>query len=325
MLKKLLLTAISCAVLGFGSAAFAATCDTIRFVDMPWTGNLVKTELAAWMLDRLGYKTHITTANLGVSRMSVAKGQNDVSFGLWLPSARPQVAKYMVDGKLNILSTNVDDARYTLAVPDYVYDAGVKHISDLDRYQKRFGGKIYGIGPATDGNRATKEMIDDDAYGLGDWELVASSEAGMLAQVQKDIANHDWVVWIGWTPHPMTINIDMRFLNGADEYFGPNGGGASVYTVVHPGFAWRCRNVGQFLKNYRFKAREQSRMAKYVLDDRIKELEAGQRLVRRDPDLLQRWFGHGGMLQDGPVKSRDGKKNAADVIAEVLSIDQTTE
>ena len=43
--------------------------------------------------------------------------------------------------------------------------------------------RFYGIEPGNDGNRLILDMIGEDAFGLGEFELVESSEQGMLAQV----------------------------------------------------------------------------------------------------------------------------------------------
>jgi len=320
MMNKTLMAAVASVALGFTTAASAAdnACASVRFAQMPWTGVSGKTETAAWMLSELGYDTHVETGDVAIVYESVAQGDTDASFGLWLPTSRTPIRKHMLEGTLNIITKNIDGARLTLAVPNYVREAGVKTHADLDDYRERFGGKIYGLEPGTDNNETIKDMIADDAFGLGDWELVESSEAGMLAQVERRIANDKWVVFVGWTPHPMNLNIDMSFVDGASDYWGPKGGQSSVHTFTTQGFAWKCLNVGQFLQNYTFTLAEQSRMAKYVINEDLDYAEAGRKLIRNKPELIQRWFASGGMYQDGPVQTADGERNAAPVIRSAL-------
>ena len=52
-------------------------------------------------------------------------------------------------------------------------------------FADRFGRRIYGIEPGNDGNRLVRTMIERDAFGLGEWRLVESSEPGMLTQVAR--------------------------------------------------------------------------------------------------------------------------------------------
>ena len=110
-------------------------------------------------------------------------------------------------------------------------------------------GKIYGIEPGNDGNRHILDMINDAKFGLAGWELVESSEAGMLSQVAKSTAAKKDIVFLGWEPHPMNSNFDMAYLSGGDEIFGPNYGGATVYTNVRQGYLQECPNVGKLLQN----------------------------------------------------------------------------
>ena len=77
-------------------------------------------------------------------------------------------------------------------------------------------------------------MIDTNQYGAGGFKLVESSEAGMLVTVERAIREKKWVVFLGWEPHPMNIQISMNYLSGGDASFGPNYGEARVYTLTAP-------------------------------------------------------------------------------------------
>ncbi|MFN2411423.1 MAG: glycine betaine ABC transporter substrate-binding protein, partial [Halomonas sp.] len=90
---------------------------------------------------------------------------------------------------------------------------------------------------------------DFDAFDLGDWELVDSSEAGMLAELSARVPREKWMVFLGWEPHPMNTNFDMAYLEGAGDYFGPDLGGATVYTNTRRGYVQECANVGALLEN----------------------------------------------------------------------------
>lgn len=48
-------------------------------------------------------------------------------------------------------------------------------------------------------------MIDQNAFGLKDFEVVESSEAGMLSQVKRQTRRNKWIVFLGWEPHPMNV------------------------------------------------------------------------------------------------------------------------
>ncbi len=50
----------------------------------------------------------------------------------------------------------------------------------------------------------------------------------------------------------MNTNFEMAYLSGGDDVFGPNLGGATVYTNVRAGYAAECPNAGKFVSNLKF-------------------------------------------------------------------------
>lgn len=294
------------------TAAEPGSCQSVGLANVNWTGVTIKSEVMAYLLETIGYETELTTASVPIAFQSVADGQRDAFLGLWLPTQESMIRPYLDDGEIEQLSANLEGAKYTLAVPDYVYEAGVQAFSDLDDHKDRFEGRIYGIEAGNDGNAAIQSMIDDDAFGLGDWELMESSEAGMLTQVQRSVPREEWVAFLGWAPHPMNINIDMRYLSGGADYFGPDQGGATVYTVVTDGYSERCPNVTRLLEQYAYTVEEQSQAGGYVINDEMTPIEAGQTLLENQPALLERWL--------ADVTTADGEGDAATAIREDLGL-----
>lgn len=322
MMKRIFTALVATVALTAGTTAMAAEreCNEIQFGQVNWTGVSAKTETAAWMLNQMGYETDIITASVPIMFESLAGNEIDAFLGLWLPTQRSMIEKHMAEGKIDIVTRNLEGAKYTVGVNQAAWDAGVRHFSDLKDHIDRFDGEILGIEAGNDGNLIIKQMIEDNAYGMKGFELKPSSEAGMLTEVQRRIKRDKWAAWLAWAPHPMNLNIDLQFLNGGEDYWGPNQGGATVYTLTREGYAWQCPNAGQFLENYRFTVEEQSRMAGYVINEDMDYDEAGRRLIKEKPELLERWFGAGGTYQTGPIKTADGKKNAMDVVAKALGL-----
>jgi len=329
-MKNAILAALAAlATLSVGSAAQAAEanelaqdydCNTIRFGQPNWTGVSIKTSTAAWMLDKLGYDTTITKASLPVTYQTMEKGEMEAMLAQWMPSQRDLFRKFGIQSSLEIVSPNLVGGRYTIAVPDYVYEAGVTSIDDLDAHKERFGGKIYGIEPGSGGNDTVKSIINDDYAGLGDWELVASSEPGMLAEVSKQERSQGWIAFIAWAPHPMNINHDLKYLAGGEEYWGPDKGEVIVNTVTRAGYAWACPNVGQFLDNYDWTVEEQSQAMGYVNNDGMEALAAGKRVIRENPQMLERWFDESGVYKTGGINAASGEGDPRQTIADELGL-----
>ena len=92
-------------------------------------------------------------------------------------------------------------------------------------------------------------MIENKDNGLDGFELVESSEAGMLSQAEKSMKDNEWIVFLGWTPHPIMGEMKITYLDGmGDSGFGA----ATVHTNVRKGYVSECPNAGKFISNLKF-------------------------------------------------------------------------
>ena len=275
------------------STAFAAepaACKTPRFADVGWTDITATTALGSVVLDALGYEPSAQVLSVPVTYVSLKNGDIDVFLGNWMPTMAADIKPYTEDGSVETVGANLEGAKYTLAVPQYVYDAGVQDFADIAEHADEFGGKIYGIEPGNDGNRLIQDMIDQDAFGLSDFELVESSEQGMLSQVERAVRRDEWIVFLGWEPHPMNRNHDLAYLAGGDEFFGPKLGGATVYTNVRAGYLEECPNVGRFLKNLKFTLDMENEVMGAILDGGVRPQRAATEYLRDHPEALEGWL-----------------------------------
>lgn len=280
-------------VLMLASGVYSAepdTCKMVRFSDVGWTDITSTTALTSVVLNGLGYEPKVYVLSVPVTFTSLKNKDIDVFLGLWMPSMAADAKPFTDEGSVETVGVNLTGAKYTFAAPKYVYDAGVKDFADLDQYKEKFEGKIYGIEPGNDGNRLIQTMIDTDAFGLGDWKLVESSEQGMLSQVRRAVRREEWVVFLGWEPHPMNTNFEIAYLSGGDDYFGPDLGGATVYTNVRQGYLDECPNVGKLLKNLEFTLIMENTVMGMILDDGMKPEEAATKWVKGNPNVLDKWL-----------------------------------
>ncbi|WP_339429624.1 choline ABC transporter substrate-binding protein [Pseudomonas taetrolens] len=274
-------------------AAEPEQCRTVNFSDVGWTDITVTTAVASTLLDALGYTTRTTMISVPVTYKSLADGKNmDVFLGNWMPTMENDIKAYRDAGTVETVRANLENAKYTLAVPEALYNKGLKDFSDIPRFKQELGGKIYGIEPGNDGNRMIQSMIDKNAFGLKDagFKVVESSEAGMLSQVDRAQRRGTDVVFLGWEPHPMNTRFKMKYLTGGDDFFGPNYGQATIYTNTRKGYSQECRNVGQLLKNLAFTLDMESTLMGNVLDDKIKPDAAAKAWLKQNPQVLDTWL-----------------------------------
>ena len=228
------------------------SCKLVRFSDVGWTDITATTAVTTEILEALGYDTDVKVLSVPVTYTSIANNDIDVFLGNWMPTMEADIDPYREKGTVDVVRENLEGAKYTLATTKDLYDKGLKSFGDIAKFKDQLNGKIYGIEPGNDGNRLILKMIDDDQFGLKGFDLVESSEQGMLAQVKRSAQRGEGIVFLGWEPHPMNTNVDMEYLSGGDEVFGPNYGGATVYTNTRAGYVDECPNVGQLLKNLKF-------------------------------------------------------------------------
>jgi glycine betaine/proline transport system substrate-binding protein len=277
------------ALAGPASAQEAESCQLVRFSDVGWTDITATTAVATTVLEALGYETEVQVLSVPVTYASLKNKDIDVFLGNWMPTMEADIAPYREEGSVETLATNLEGAKYTLAVPQYTFDAGLQSFEDIAEFQDELDGKIYGIEPGNDGNRLIIDMIDNDTFSLGGFELVESSEQGMLAEVQRAVDDEEPIVFLGWEPHPMNANFEMAYLAGGDDIFGPNYGGATVYTNVRQGYAGECPNVGRFLSNLTFSLAMENEIMGAILDGTEPE-QAATDWLKANPDVVSPWL-----------------------------------
>ena len=275
---------------GSAMAADPESCKAVRFSDVGWTDITATTATASVILEALGYAPEVQVLSVPVTYASLKNKDIDVFLGNWMPTMEADIAPYREDKSVETIVTNLEGAKYTLAVPKYTFDAGLQSFEDIAKFREKLDGKIYGIEPGNDGNRLILDMIEADQFGLSGFELVESSEAGMLTAVTRAARSKEDVVFLGWEPHPMNANIEMAYLAGGDDVFGPNYGGATVHTNVRAGYTQECPNVGALLKNMVFSLEMENEIMGAILDDGKDPKVAASEWLKANPDAVTPWL-----------------------------------
>jgi glycine betaine/proline transport system substrate-binding protein len=274
----------------FAHASEPASCKAVRFADVGWTDITVTTALTSTVLKSLGYSTSTDLISVPVTYKSLENNDIDVFLGNWMPTMEADIKAYRDNGSVETVRANLEGAKYTLAVSAEAYAAGLKTFADIAKFEDKLDGKIYGIEPGNDGNRLIQGMLDKNMFGLASFKLVESSEAGMLSQVQRAERRNKWVVFLGWEPHPMNSRFKIKYLEGGDDVFGPNLGGATIFTNVRKGYVEECANVGKLLTNLSFTLEAENFLMDAVLNGDKTPEQAAKVWLKANPMALGAWL-----------------------------------
>lgn len=299
MLRATTLTAlILAAALPARAADEPESCADVTLAEVGWTDIAATTGVAVTLLNALGYQTKTEMLALPVTFQSLARGDVDVFLGNWMPTMETLIRPYLDAKQIDVVRVNLEGAKYTLATTDAMAEKGLKDFADIAKFKDDLDGRIYGIEPGNDGNKIITDMIAQNAFGLGDFKLVESSEQAMLAQVTRDQKSGAGVVFLGWEPHPMNVNIPMTYLTGGDAWFGPGFGGSTVSTLTRTGYATDCPNVGRLLQNLGFTLDMENEIMGLILE-----------LGEKPEAAAANWIGSHGEMINGwteGVTARDG-------------------
>jgi glycine betaine/proline transport system substrate-binding protein len=284
-------------------AADPESCKTVRLSDVGWTDIQVTTALASTVLAALGYQPEAKQLSVPVTFSALKENDIDVFLGNWMPAQTDAIKEYTADGSIEVVTQNLEGAGFGLVVPDYVTAEGVKSLSDLAGVAEKFDGKIYGIEAGASGNRIILDMIADPKNNLSGYELVESSEAGMLTQAEQMIKDKQWVVFLGWTPHPVMGEMKIDYLGGMEA---SGFGGAQVFTNTRKGYSTECPNVGKFFTNLKFNLSMENAMMDSVIKGGNPN-DVAKEWLKANPDAVTPWI-------DG-VTTFDGGDAAAAVKA----------
>jgi len=288
-------------------AADPASCKTVKMSDPGWSDITSTNALASTVLEGLGYEADVETLAVPIGYQSLTNKQIDVFLGNWMPAQQKFRDELDAKKSADVLTKNLEGAKFTLAVPNYVAEAGVKDVKDLAANADKFKKEIYGIEPGAPANLNIQSMIDAPDYGLKGWKLVDSSEQGMLSQVQKAGRSKDWIVFLGWAPHPMN-NMGLTYLSGADQFFGPNYGGAEVFTLARAGYAGECPNVAKLFEQVKFTVPMENEMMA-ALANGTDAKKAAKDWLKTNPAVLEPWL--------SGVTTLDGQPGLEAVKAEI--------
>lgn len=270
---------------GAGDASGAAqTCDTVTLGFLPsWTDGLSTAYLLENQLEKLGIAVEMETlTEAGPLYTGLAQGDVDI-----YPSAWPELthAQYMdqFGESIEDLGAYYDNAKLTIAVPSYV---DIDSIDDLVGNADRFDGRIIGIEPGAGLTAQTQDSMMPE-YGIdGEYELVTSSTAAMLAELDNAIAAQEDIVVTSWRPFWANEAFDLKDL---EDPKGAMGEPEALHFLATDGFSDRCADAAELIAGIQLDDAEYGSLEDMVVNEygEGNEAEAVTAWLEQNPDAFE--------------------------------------
>ncbi len=193
---------------GGGSGSSSSGNTTLNLGSIGWTENIAVANLTKLIFEEQFDYSEVNIEGpleLGLLFQGVAEGDLHAFQDVWLPNHMTFINKPQLKNDLELLDPWYGgQTAYGLTAPTYM---GIQSIADLANAGTN---EIIGIEPsATFMPQIRNEVIP--AYNL-DMELVTSSTAGMLSELDKAYGNEEPIVFTGWSPHWMNEEYDFVYL-----------------------------------------------------------------------------------------------------------------
>ncbi|MDD7960961.1 glycine betaine ABC transporter substrate-binding protein [Microbacterium thalli] len=249
-----------------------------------WTDGLSTAYLLEDQLEKLGYDVEMQElTEAGPLYAGLAQGDVDI-----YPSAWPELthATYMetYGEQIDDLGAYYDNAKLTIAVPEYV---DITSIDELAANADRFDGKIYGIEPGAGLTSQTQTSMMPE-YGLdGTYELVTSSTAAMLTELDTAIAAERDIVVTSWRPFWANERYGLKDL---EDPRGAMGEAEALHFLATAGFADEHPEAAELI-------------GQIVLDDEqyaaLEDMVVNQYGEGKEAEAIEAWLAEYGTQVDG--------------------------
>ncbi|MDY0385517.1 MAG: glycine betaine ABC transporter substrate-binding protein [Methanolobus sp.] len=245
-----------------------------------WDGEIASTNVMKLVLEDAGYDVEIIAVDAGALYQGLADSQFDFTTSAWLPLTQKNYWETYGED-IDSVAVNLEDCRIGLVVPEYVT---IDSIDELNANKEQFNGEIIGIDPGAGIMSTTETAIEE--YEL-DYDLVASSGAGMTANLKSSINDEEWTVVTLWSPHWTFNTFDLKYLEDPEGVYGE---ADHVETLARVGLAEDDPELYGIISRFQWTHEDiQSVMA--GLTDGLSEEEAAQKWIDANPEKVNEWIG----------------------------------
>lgn len=290
MFKTLATLGLAATLIGGSvTATMAQDAKPVKIGWSAWSDAEFVTKLAAKLIkDELGTEVELVQSDVAPLYQGVSRGDLDAMMMAWLPQTHADYYDKVKD-KVETLGTVYDGAKLGWVVPAYIPESEIASIEDLKKpeVQKKLSGIVQGIDPGAGLTRLSEKAVKD--YGLDDYKLQISSEAGMMTTVDRAMRSEKWFVATSWSPHWMFGKYKLRYLTDPKKSLGE---AEHVDVLARKDFKTENPKVAGFLSRMKLPIADLE--AGMFTAQETSYDEAVAKYIKDHPDQVKAWVGEDG-------------------------------
>jgi glycine betaine/proline transport system substrate-binding protein len=280
------ITLAAALVSGAAMPSFAQDAKPVKIGWAAWSDAEFVTKLAAKLIkDKMGREVDLVQTDVAPLYQGVSRGDLDVMMMAWLPQTHADYFAKVKD-KVDTLGSVYEGAKLGWVVPTYIPESEIASIEDLKKpeVQKKLKNTVQGIDPGAGLTRLSQDALK--TYGLDDYKLQISSEAGMLTTVNRAERSKDWFVATSWSPHWMFGKYDLRYIADPKKALGE---AEHVDVLARKGFRQENAEVAGFLSRMKLPIADLEK-AMFTAQETSYD-EAVAAYIKDHPDQIKAWVG----------------------------------
>lgn len=244
-----------------------------------WAETIAVSNMWKVILEEKGYNVKLTTSAKSPLWAGVADGELDVALEVWLPyTDKPLYEKYKEN--IELKEPWYKGTGLGLVVPKYVKN--VDSITQLNQKKEMFNGKIIGIEPGASLMKLTEKAIKK--YKLN-YDLIESSGAAMMAQVQEAFDKKEPVLVTLWNPHWAFAEYELKYLKDPKNIYGK---GEKIYYMTRTGFENEFPEVVKWLNEWHM-THDQLAKLMAVIKETGDPIEGATKWIENNSELVETW------------------------------------
>jgi len=266
-------------VTGCGATPKPSENKTINIGYVSWAEDIAVTNLWKVVLEEKGYQVNITMLDVAPLFVGLDKGDIDLFMDSWLPVTHKAYMEKYKDSLDDYGTWYEGEAKIGLVVPSYV---DINSIKDLKGRESEFNGEIIGIDPGASIMVTTDKLVE--TLGIN-YQVVKSSEAGMLTALDKAYRAKEAIAITGWSPHWMFAKYDLKYLEDPQKTYGEAEG---IHTIANKEFTKNNPEVADMVKAFKLSDKQVGNL-EGLINDGMDPYDAAKKWSKDNKGVVDSW------------------------------------